>query len=111
MTTETWRADEILRQLGGSRFRAMTGAKHFVALDDGSSEHDMACRLGGVSFRIGRNAKSINWVRIEVSFDDTYEVTFGRGLKNPRPVRTFDGIYCDGLRDLFERETGLYTSL
>lgn len=95
-------AVEILRQLGGHRFLVMTGARDLVAMENG-----MLFKLPS-----NRARKGINYVKIVLNGADTYDVTFYK-------VRGFDmvevgnsyGIYNDGLAELFENETGLYTSL
>lgn len=102
MTTSTSTAQIILSQLGGSRFCAMTGAKDLLDLGN------------GLRFRIGRNAKRITHVEIVLDPSDTYTVRFYRITKrglDVELVRELDLIYADNLRDHFEIETGLYTSL
>lgn len=98
-------ADEILRQLGGSRFVAMTGAKHIC--NGGDRLH----------FGLPRIAKNrINRVTIILTADDLYTVRF-YNLAGPSKgyaetdIKTVKGVYCDQLREVFERETGLLTSL
>lgn len=96
-------ANTILAQLGGNKFRAMTGANNFV----GSSD--------SLSFRIpGKNfAKdSINVVRVTLTPADLYDVEFSRlrGIKLTT-VKKVEGIYFDQLRSTFEEVTGLRTSL
>lgn len=104
MTTKTDNnlntAQTILSQLGGNRFAAMTGAKNFVAIDD------------GLTFKIGRNAKSVSHVTITLNGLDLYDVKFirCRGTKITT-VAEFDNVYADTLRIVFESATGLYTSL
>jgi len=93
-------AETILKQLGGNRFRVMTGAKEFIA--DGKM----------LMFRIPKANRGINHVRITLAPSDTYTVEFGRKRSmNYKVISTFKDIYNDQLQDLFERETGLYTSL
>jgi hypothetical protein len=43
---------------------------------------------------------------------DTYDITFSKiwGVKIAE-VASHDGIYCDMMQDLIEKETGLYLSL
>ena len=55
---------EVIAQLGGGRFIAMTGAKDFF--------------IGpkGMVFKIGRNSKSVNYIRINLNSMDTYDVEF-----------------------------------
>ncbi|EDW8942659.1 hypothetical protein A4O59_004286 [Salmonella enterica subsp. enterica] len=99
-------ATEILNQLGGSRFIAMTGAKNFAFFDENGE-----C---GLCFRLPSNfaMKGINLVKIKLTFSDTYQVTFscvcGAMVKE---ISTFDHIYCDQLEWLFSQETGLATRL
>ena len=92
-------AGVLIKQLGGSRFIAMTGAKDFVVGPK------------GVTFKIGKNSKSISHVRIDLE-NDLYNVEFllVRGT-NIRVKSNFKHVYFDQLRDLFEKETGLRTSL
>lgn len=95
-------AQNILAQLGSNRFRVMTGAKDFVNTGN------------GLSFRVGRNAKGVTHVRIELTPADLYAVSF---LKYS--ARTFtstvvaeaDGVYADQLQRVFTEHTGLDTHL
>ena len=99
MTTQTMQiAKTILDQMGGTRRLAlMTGAKNFMALES------------GVNFRIGKNAKNVNNVRVTLTPDDLYTVEFGKvwGTKY-KVLSKHEGVYCDMLVDLFESETGMY---
>lgn len=93
-------ANTILAQLGGRRFIAMTGAKN----------------LGGeaksLSFKIPKAKNGISYVKITLDPDDTYTVQFlkiyGRKVTT---VAEYSNVYADQLRNLFESNTGLYTSL
>jgi biotin operon repressor len=91
---------EILRQLGGGKFIAMTGSKNFVG-----GENSLA-------FRVGRNDKGVNYVRITLDPLDTYTVEFLslRGTKSTVKSKV-ENVYVDSLRDVFTEGTGLYTSL
>lgn len=97
-------AQTILEQLGGNRFAVMTGAKAFIGNGD------------TLSFRLPSTPryvkKGINHVRITLDPSDTYTVKFFkvRGARIKMIVEEYDGIYSDGLRELFTRVTGLYTS-
>lgn len=95
-------ASEILRQLGGGRFMAMTGAKNFVK--DNNKQM--------IAFKIGRNSKGINYVKITLNSMDTYDMEFIslRG-NNMKIVSRADGIYNDQLQEVFTENTGLYTHL
>ena len=103
MNTETRKqiADTILDQLGGNRFIAMTGAKGFTFDAEGA-----------LSMRIGRNSKSINYLKISLTPADLYTMEFKRirGVK-VTDVETFEGVYCDMLQELFTEATGLYTHM
>lgn len=98
-------ANTILEQLGGRRFTLMTGARNFVA---GQSE---------LSFRLPNNAANgINVVSIKLTARDDYDLTFSRLRRTKQGVTmtvvdTRTGIYCDQLRDVFERVTQLATRL
>ena len=95
-------AKEILSQLGGNRFVAMTGAKNFG--DTGN----------GLAFQIPASLtkKRINAVKIILDASDTYTVRFLRiTSKELKTISEYSMIYCDQLGDLFETETGLLTHL
>ena len=94
------KAAEILKQIGGNRFIAMTGAKGFAFSDK------------YMSFKIGRNSKGINFVRIGHNAKDLYDMEFGfvstRGIKVKKKVKD---VYADMLGTIFTKHTGMYTSL
>lgn len=99
-------AEQILQQLGGTnRLTIMTGAKDFMAIDN------------GVQFRIGGGANErINAIRIVLNSLDTYDVEFGRIYKSKGMIEYDEkqrahGIYNDMLVSLIERTTGMYLSL
>ena len=91
-------AGTILRQLGGHRFIAMTGARMLVDRNNGLSFHYP-------------NSK-ICVITLEPS--DTYRIEFYRfNRKNFKTIllKTYDQIYCDNLVEIFENYTGLLVSL
>lgn len=93
-------AKTILEQLGGRQFILLTGSKNFLG-DDNS-----------LTFAIGRNDKAVTHCKITLDPSDTYTVTFMRIRKfQVTTISTHSDIYFDGLKDLFERETGLYVTL
>lgn len=102
MATDMTVSKEILRQLGGNHFVMMTGAKHLT----GDTKV--------LSFKLpqGTTRNKATYVRVTLTPMDTYTVEFlkVRGL-TVTPVSTHEDIYCDQLRSLFERQTGLRTSL
>ena len=94
-------ANEILAQLGGNRFIAMTGAKNI---------------LGGgnaLMFSLPKGKDKSNKMRITLDFaSDTYTVeTFAiRGIECNAKT-TIDMVYGDQLRSVFTSITGFDTSL
>lgn len=92
-------AETILEQLGGNRFRVMTGAKDFLG------------QSNSLRFRIPRS-NGITHVFIELTPNDDYTVTFFRvhGL-TVTEVDKLEGVYCDMLQEVFTRATGLDTHL
>jgi hypothetical protein len=111
MTTEAtteiserkYQAMEIMNQLGGRQFIAMTGAR-FITYDEKAESANLAFKFMG-----SRNA---NHIKIVLDAMDTYTVTFfkirGASFKE---VSTHEGIYNDMLQELFTEVTGLYTTL
>lgn len=95
-------AKTILKQLGGNKFLAMTGAKNLM-------DHK-----NGLSFRIpGTMSKNkINYVKIVLNSLDTYDLEFGRIFKlDYTIVKYVNDVYVDQLREIFTDVTGLDTSL
>jgi hypothetical protein len=96
-------AKTILEQLGGHRFKAMTGARDFVGSAD---------TLG---FRISKAKQGINYVHITLLASDLYKVRFVQSSKWPNfdfnDVVVHENVYADQLQSLFTQETGLYTRL
>lgn len=99
-------AQTILAQLGGNKFRVMTGASSFSSGD------------ASLGFRLPRTPKGkYMGARIKLDVTDTYTVTFlktagsfARG--NYRVVeKAIAGVYADQLRAIFTSETGLAVSL
>jgi len=104
LTTEAMdkrQAGETLKQLGGNKFIMMTGAKNF------------AVGPKGMGFKIGRNSKGVNYIRIDLDRGrDLYNMEFiqmrGGNLKVKSKVK---GVYNDQLQKMFTKHTGMYTSL
>jgi|APSaa5957512535_1039671.scaffolds.fasta_scaffold223787_1 hypothetical protein len=94
-------AKTILEQLGGNKFRMMTGAKNF-----GGTENSL-------SMRIGRNKTSSNYLKITLNSMDTYDLHFSRVTKmgSERSVTEYNGVFNDMLTDMFTAHTGMHTSL
>lgn len=112
MTNNQIIASSIMQQLGGSKFKAMTGCKDVYAIDN------------GLQFKLPSRfaKKSINCVQIKLNGNDLYDVSFIAitnrkdpkfGVRMPfaKDVSKFEDIYCDQLQEIFTRETGLDTHL
>lgn len=94
-------AQTIFEQLGGNRFAAMTGAKHFVRGPN------------WLQFSIGRGAfNGINRIKITLDVFDTYTMEFfkRRGTDCKR-ISIIHGIYADRLQARFTAETDFDTHL
>ena len=94
-------ANEIYRQLGGNRFRVMTGAKNMVSTEN------------GIRMRIGRNKTNANYMEVVLNSMDLYDITFAKVTRmgEMKSVKEYSDVYNDMLVSLFESHTGMYTSL
>lgn len=100
MPTDMSVSTEILRQLGGYRFNAMTGASNFVG------------DTNSLTFKIGKNAKKVTHVRITLSPTDLYDVEFLRIRKlEIELISKANGVFFDQLQKIFTEHTGMDTSL
>jgi len=97
-------ANETLRQLGGNKFIAMTGAEN-LAYNDLASNGDV-----DLTFTIGKNDKRVKHVLVRYDYGkDLYVMKFY--TEELTLVAEYDEVYCDMLGDIFESVTGMYTSL
>lgn len=98
-------AHTILAQLGGQRFVTMTGASSFASGPD-----QLTFR---VPMTLTRN--KIKGVKITLTPADLYTMEFlaqkGRPTFEVYTVEKIEDVYCDQLAEIFERVTGLRTSL
>lgn len=95
----------ILQQIGGSRFLTMTGSRDLINLGN------------GLRMSLSRNKTSAN--RLEIIYDegaDLYNLRFYRHSFSKKTfevktkdIKTYEGVYCDMLEDIFTDVTGLYT--
>ena len=91
-------ANTILQQLGGRRFILMTGAKTMIATNKGLK----------FILTIGK----VNGVAIDLEPSDTYTMRFYRVRgQTVTLLGEHSDVYAEDLRGIFERETGLATSL
>ncbi len=102
---DTQVAKIILQQIGGSRFLTMTGSRNLINLGN------------GLRMSLSRNKTSAN--RLEIIYDegaDLYNLRFYRQSVSKKTfevktkdIKTYEGIYCDMLEEIFTDVTGLYT--
>ena len=91
-------AAQILQQLGGNRFIAMTGARNFVGLERGL--------MFSLPHRLCMNKS--NKARVTLDESDTYTLEFFaiRGT-NVKPISQHSMIYADRLAEIVSEQTGL----
>ena len=79
--------ETILEQLGGNKFRMMTGAKNFGGTED------------SLSMRIGRNSSNSNYLKITLNQMDTYDMKFCKLTRKfeEKSVTEYNNIYNDML--------------
>jgi hypothetical protein len=93
-------ASTILEQLGGGRFILMTGAKDLVGDDD------------SLVFKIGKNARGVNLVKIKLTPMDTYRMEFYRVKKGSAELlKALNDVYWEDLQRFFTDQTGMETKL
>ncbi len=93
-------ANEILKQLGGNKFAAMTGSKNFRG-DEKSLTMDLT-----------RNKLAAKWLTVTLEADDTYTMTFQSFRKFEVKLKAeIKGVYADMLQSIFTEQTGLDTHL
>lgn len=93
-------ARTIIEQLGGNRFKVMTGANNFTV------------SKSAVSFRF-KGSRKVNACRIELNGNDLYDLTFCKigGKALYKEISSVYDIYNDQLEEIFTKHTGLYTRL
>ena len=91
----------IWEQLGGNKFRVMTGAKNLLNTGD------------GLAMRIGRDSSNSNYLKITLNSMDTYDMEFAKltRMGEKKSVTEYNDVYNDMLTDIFTSHTGMYTSL
>jgi len=111
-TTAQTIAAEILQQLGGRKFVAMTGSKNMLFAEITESNPNIWLRMD-----LSKNSGKVNRLKIVLNANDTYTMKFyNQRIVNYTDVKisneqTFEGVYCDQLREIFTKVTGLYTTL
>jgi hypothetical protein len=99
-------AQEILNQLGGNKFIAMTGSKNIFSTDNGMT----------LSMHLTKNIAKAKYLQITLTENDTYTMIFSKqvGKKYQEEiveVKKIENVYADMLNTLFESTTGLRTKL
>lgn len=98
-------AETILKQLGGRKFLAMTGAKHLLAGDN-----MLRMQVSGRN----RAGKRFNIVSISLTPMDTYTVKtmlYSKRNLEVTDVEQRSDVYCENLQAVFTDLTGLDTHL
>lgn len=95
----------IWQQLGGNKFKVMTGAKDLTY--DVSGDPTLMFKLPSNFAKDG-----INYIKITLTAMDLYNIEF-YSIKgnNKHLVKEVNGIYNDQLQEIFKRYTGLNTHL
>ncbi len=96
----------IIKQLspmGMGGLVAMVGANLFCIIDEG---------VVGIRFHF-KGCRKYNMVKIVLTAADLYDMTFAQINRKGdyKEGETIEGLYCDMLQGIFEKETGLYLSL
>jgi len=96
-------ANTIAQQIGRQAF-FMLGAKNLVGSEN------------SLTFKIGRNAKSVSHIKVTLEPSDTYKVEAIRvrksqGVLTSKVVESRDDVYVDSLHTVIETLTGMYTRL
>lgn len=89
--------NQILQQLGGNKFIAMTGARNFIKIPE------------GVKFRIMKAKDGINSIVIKLNDKDLYDILFMKDFI--KTISKADDVYGDQLQSTFTENTGLDTHL
>jgi hypothetical protein len=82
----------ILAQLGGESFMMTSGATRLVGSAD------------SLTIKLGRNARRVTHVRVTVTHDGLYDMTFFTIGKGPQ---SYDGIHREMLQEVFGANVGL----
>ena len=92
-------AKTIQKQLGQKAF-VMMGAKNLV----GGKDY--------LSFKIGRNSKGVNYIKITLTPMDLYDIEFGAIRGTTYKVKyEAKGVYADMMHKIIEDNTGMYLKL
>jgi len=114
------KAHAIHKQIG-AKAHFMLGAKNMMVDhgqgyttkgEDGKETHVPGTGMPSYQFKIGKNAKNVNHIKVHLKPDDTYKVDFGKISGGKYTVKhSADGVYADDLHRTIEHHTGMKTSL
>jgi hypothetical protein len=94
--TDSTVSQTILARLGGESFVVTSGATGLVAGAD------------NLTLKLGRNPRRVTHVRVTVTPDGLYDLTFFTIGKGPR---SYDGVHGEMLQEVFGANTGLVRDL
>lgn len=111
---------DILQQIGGNKFLAMTGSKvKYYGYDKNGYVYLM--------FQLSKNKSKAQFLKIQLNSKDLYNMEFSRvkktlnkeysaiGIKiydeEIKNVKIIKDVYCDQLQEIFTEVTGMYTRL
>jgi hypothetical protein len=96
---------ETIREQLGNMALMMMGAKNLVKGEDEKGQEYLA-------FRIGKNTKSINCIRITLNVLDLYDIEFASARGSKYTVKNnANNIFVDQMHSVIEDNTGMYLSL
>jgi hypothetical protein len=99
---ESFNAETIIQQLGGfGKLQAMVGAINFIY-----SNNDKY-----IAFKF-KGSKKVNYVKITLNGKDLYDIEFKKLWGNKiKDIDSYNDVYAENLKPLFEKVTGLFLSL
>ena len=100
--TDTTVAKTILKQLGGGKLIAMTGASGFVARHDGLCFKLPSRKINKVAIHYNRNADLYNMAFFNMRFGRNFSI---------KTVGQYADLDVDQMRSVFEDVTGLRLTL
>lgn len=88
---------KIIAQQIGKQALFLMGAKQLIASDN------------ALLIKIGRNAKNVSFIKVELNANDLYNITFSNVRSTTiKTLAEVKDVYCDQLHPVIEKNTGLY---
>ena len=111
---------DILQQIGGNKFLAMTGSKvKYYGYDKNGYVYLM--------FQLSKNQSKAQFLKIQLNSKDLYNMEFSKikktlnkeysdiGIKiydeTIETIKIYEDVHCDQLQEIFTDITGMYTKL